>query len=242
MNNFKKISAIILVFCSLAAFASCSDKTDTSVTSATNETVSEEFSEVEKIDTQVTEIVINNVTEKQTVAVSVTDKKGNVSVSVSEKVVVIPQTVIISQTVKIPQTTNQPVSDPTKHLASTSTQKATTTKVIRTVPVVTKPVVDDTIIEKAVGISMLTKSDPVQTGNYATVYIQGTPGKTYSIDFYQSPSVEMKSKDLEDKTADENGFVSWSFEIKNDCSAGKRKVVIKEANSNNYLETSITVR
>lgn len=242
MNNFKKISAIILVFCSLAAFASCSDKTDTSVTSATNETVSEEFSEVEKIDTQVTEIVINNVTEKQTVAVSVTDKKGNVSVSVSEKVVVIPQTVIISQTVKIPQTTNQPVSDPTKPLASTSTQKATTTKVIRTVPVVTKPVVDDTIIEKAVGISMLTKSDPVQTGNYATVYIQGTPGKTYSIDFYQSPSVEMKSKDLEDKTADENGFVSWSFEIKNDCSAGKRKVVIKEANSNNYLETSITVR
>lgn len=242
MNNFKKISAIILVFCSLAAFASCSDKTDTSVTSATNETVSEEFSEVEKIDTKVTEIVINNVTEKQTVAVSVTDKKGNVSVSVSEKVVVIPQTVIISQTVKIPQTTNQPVSDPTKPLASTSTQKATTTKVIRTVPVVTKPVVDDTIIEKAVGISMLTKSDPVQTGNYATVYIQGTPGKTYSIDFYQSPSVEMKSKDLEDKTADENGFVSWSFEIKNDCSAGKRKVVIKEANSNNYLETSITVR
>lgn len=242
MNNFKKISAIILVFCSLAAFASCSDKTDTSVTSATNETVSEEFTEVEKIDTQVTEIIINNVTEKQTVAVSVTDKKGNVSVSVSEKVVVIPQTVIISQTVKIPQTTNQPVSDPTKPLASTSTQKSTTTKVIRTVPVVTKPVVDDTIIEKAVGISMLTKSDPVQTGNYATVYIQGTPGKTYSIDFYQSPSVEMKSKDLGDKTADENGFVSWSFEIKNDCSAGKRKVVIKEANSNNYLETSITVR
>ena len=242
MNNFKKLSAIILVFCSLSAFASCSDKTETPVTSTTNETFAEEIGEVENIYTEITEIVTKNVTEKQTVAVSVTDKKGNVSVSVSEKVVLIPQTVIIPQTVRIPQTSNQAVSDPTKPVVPASTQKEATTKVIRTVPVVTKAIIDDTINEKAVGISMLTKSDPVQTGNYATVFIQGIPGKTYSIDFYQSPSVKMKSKDLENKTADENGFVSWSFEIKNDCSAGKRKVVIKETNSNNYLETSITVR
>ena len=242
MNNFKKLSAIILVFCSLTAFASCSDKTETPVTSATNETVAEEIGEVENIYTEITEIVTKNVTEKQTVAVSVTDKKGNVSVSVSEKMVVIPQTVIIPQTVRISQTSNQAVSDPTKPVTPASTQKDSTTKVIKTNPPATKAVVDDTINEKAVGISLLTKTDPIQTGNYATVYIQGTPGKTYSIDFYQSPSVKMKSKNLEAKAADENGFVSWSFEIKNDCSAGKRKVVIKEVNSNNYLETAITVR
>ena len=89
---------------------------------------------------------------------------------------------------------------------------------------------------------MMTKSDPVQIGNYATVFIKGTPGKTYTIDFYESPSVLMKSDKLKPQKADANGFVSWSFEINGKCSPGKRKVLIKEENSSNYLETSITVR
>ena len=108
-----------------------------------------------------------------------------------------------------------------------------------TVPTTKKPVVNDTINEKSVGIFMLSKSDPVSVGNHATIFIQGTPGKTYSIEFYETPSSTAK---LEDKKADANGFVSWSFEIRRACNLGKRKVVIKENNSSNYLETSITVK
>ena len=248
MNKFKKLSAIILVFCSLAAFASCSDKTDSSVTT----TLSNENTTI-TVDAPSTPEIINTVTEIQTVAVSVTDKKGNVSVSVSEKVVVIPQTT--NQAVSDPTrvVTNAPLKNPTTKTVTneapiTATTKplqttVKTTKAVKTTVATTKkPVVDDVINEKSVGIFMMTKTDPVQIGNYATVYIQGTPDKTYSIDFYESPSVAMKSDKLESKKADANGFVSWSFEIDGKCSLGKRKVVIKEEGSGNYLETSITVR
>lgn len=224
MNKFKKLSAIILVICSLAAFASCSDKPDSAVTTTAETTT-------EAVDETTISEVIDIVTEIQTVAVSVTDKKGDVSVSVSEKAVTIPQTVI------------QAVSDPTKVVNQVTTTKAETTKkVITTVPTTKRPVVDDTINEKAVGISMMTKSGSVQVGDYATVIIMGTPNKTYSIEFYESPSVKMKSDELESQKADENGFVTWSFKVKSSCKAGKRKIVIKEVDSNNYLETSITVR
>ncbi len=247
MNKFKKISAIILVICSLAAFASCSDKTDSSVTT----TVSKENITNTVDESSISEI-INTVTEIQTVAVSVTDKKGNVSVSVSEKTVIIPQTANHAVNEPARVVTNAPLKTPTIQTSTTEVPKAETnvttkavktTKAVRTTVATTKkPAVDDVINEKSVGISMMTKSDPVQVGNYATVFIKGTPGKTYSIDFYESPSATMKSDKLETQKADANGFVSWSFEITGNCSPGKRKVVIKEENSGNYIETSITVR
>lgn len=199
MNKFKNLSAIILVICSLAAFSSCTDKTDvdTSSTSA-NENITESI-----VNTKTADDVINNLTEKQAVTVNVTDKKGKPSVSVSE----------------------------------TAKQELKTT-----VPTTKKTVINDNINEKAVGIFIMTKSDPVQVGNYATIFIQGTPGKTYSIEFYETPSIKADFSDLKDKKADSNGFVSWSFEIRNTCALGKRKIVVKENNSNNYLETSITVK
>ncbi len=188
MNNFKKISAIILLICSLTSFASCTDKTDVNSSST-------------------------SANEKITESINVTDKKENTSVSDSET---------------------------TRYASVHSTAKATEiTK--QTVTTTKKAVVNDTVNEKAVGISMLTKSDPVQVGNYATIFIQGTPGRTYLIDFYETPSSKATLNDLEDKTADANGFVSWSFEIRNTCNLGKRKIVVKEKNSSNYLETSITV-
>lgn len=163
-------------------------------------------------------------TENQTVTVNVTDKNGNVSESV---IFVTPAT----KTVSVATVSNSKYAAVTQSKPKKTT--AATTK---------KPVINDTVNEKAVGISLLTKSDPVQIGNHATVVIQGAPGKTYSIDFFANPSKAATYNDLENKKADANGFVSWSFKIPSSCDLGKRKVIIKEENSSNYIETSITIK
>lgn len=255
MNNFKKISAVILTLCTAAAiFTSCGKKdetvTDVSSTSSATE-------------------VLKTVTKKEKVTVEITDKKGNVSVSVSEKIIPIPVTASeinkdINKNENKEKTKNLPASSSekqtvaaqinsvaTKITSVAATDKApegtkkseiktTKASVATTVPTTKKPIVNDKINEKSVGISLLSKSDPVETGNHATIIIQGTPGKTYTIDFYETPS--KRASGLSEVKADENGFASWSFKIKKSCNLGKRKVVIKENNSSNYIETSITVK
>ncbi len=247
MNNFKKISAVILAFCTaVTLFTSCSkDENPDNTTAFPEENIA-------------TEIVTEFVTEKEEVTVKVTDFKGEISVSVSERIVTVPVTKIIT-TIKN-DITDKPFVNTTKNHAETQKQSnsaipnnPTTTFVQKTVTetkkavattltTTQKPLINDTVNEKSVGISMLTKTDPVQTGNQATIFVQGTPGKTYSIEFYETPSVVASSSSLEDKKADANGFVSWTFKIGSNCNPGKRKLVVKEKNSSNYLETSITVK
>ena len=192
------------------------------------------------------------------------------SVSVSEKIITIPVTITESSEKSENAPDSAPGKDTakqsvTKQIGSVAAQitaaastvktpeaskpgdkttKATVGATVRSTAATTKKraVVDDKINEKSVGIFMLSKTDPVQVGNQATVFIQGTPGKTYSIEFYETPSSTAKLVELEDKKADANGFVSWSFEIRNTCNLGKRKLIIKEKGSDNYIETSITVR
>ena len=248
MNKFKRISAVILALCTAATlFCSCdkNEKTDNGTTTAGQ--------------VEITEII----TEKETVEVEVTDEKGNVSVSVSEKIITIPVTKkeTVPVTAPVKDAANQSVTKQINSVAAQitaastiksngatkpadKTAKATVRTTVRTTAATTKKraVVDDKINEKSVGIFMLSKTDPVQVGNQATIFIQGTPGNTYSIEFYETPSSAAKLVELEDKKADANGFVSWSFEIRNTCNLGKRKVIIKEKGSDNYIETSITVR
>lgn len=246
MNNFKKISAIILALCTAATIlTSCKNNdetTDISTTALNNTTaeINEEPKTTVVTDNEgktviqtILQTVQSNtyasktekvVTGKQTVKVSVTDKKGNISVSVSEKIVTIPNTTKVTTTTAPPKNT---------------TRKPTVKTTVKTTK---KPVINDTVNEKAVGIALLSKSDPVQSGNHASVVIQGKPGKTYSIEFYDSPSSVAQYKTLENKTADANGFVSWAFKIPSSCTLGKRKIIIKEINSSNYIETSITIK
>ena len=101
-----------------------------------------------------------------------------------------------------------------------------------------KPVV---IEEKANGISLVTKSSTVMAGTSATIMIQGTAGKSYSIDFYKTASSKASSSGLEDKKADENGFVSWTFKVDDDCESGNHKIYVAEKNSSKYIQTYITV-
>ena len=90
-------------------------------------------------------------------------------------------------------------------------------------------------------ISLLTKTSPVAVGNSATVMIQGSPDKKYTIEFYETPSRRAESKDLAAKTADINGFVTWTFPIESSCEKGDRKVIIRENGSANFIQTSITI-
>ncbi|MGN0542373.1 MAG: hypothetical protein ACI4JG_02865 [Acutalibacteraceae bacterium] len=97
------------------------------------------------------------------------------------------------------------------------------------------------IDEISKGISLLTKTSPVAVGNSATVMIQGSPDKKYTIEFYEAPSRKAESKDLAPKTADINGFVTWTFPIDSSCEKGDRKVIIRESGSSNFIQTSITI-
>lgn len=122
---------------------------------------------------------------------------------------------------------------PTAATTAAATKKTTTTK---------KPPSTEVIPEKSKGISLMTKTTPVNIGNSAVIMIQGTAGKKYTIDFYESTDKTANYKGLETKTADSNGFVTWSFIIEDDCDPGDRKIIIKEKNSSNYIQTSITVQ
>lgn len=248
MNKIKKLSAVILAVSTMATvFYSCGNnyKTPDVTTAKTTE-------------------IAETITEIETFNVEITDKNGNASVSVSEKTVVIPVTKTQTEvkTEKTAEKTTDKKADKTDTTQISSavtlitsvittvktpetTKKAeikTTKAPVTTVATTKLPVIDDKINENSVGIFMLSKTDPIQTGNQANIVVKGTPGKTYSIEFYESPSSVAKMTELENKKADENGFVSWTFEIRNTCNPGKRKVIIKENNSDNYIETSITVR
>ncbi len=249
MNKFKKISAIIFAVCTLSSIlSSCgnnSEITDSTISSVNSITEKQQTVIVtnDNGETEIKTVLSENkaetqkrpketVTKKETVTVNVTDKKGNSSVSVSEKVIVVPVA------------TTKQVSDSVNNTQSASVTKSQTKPKITTTkaPTTKKPVINDTINENSVGISLLSKSDPVKCGNHASIIIQGTPGKTYSIEFYKSPSETADYSALKDTKADANGFVSWSFKITDSCTLGKRKVIIKENGSSNYIETSITVK
>lgn len=107
--------------------------------------------------------------------------------------------------------------------------------------VIEKTTKGEKIDEISKGISLLTKTSPVAVGNSATVMIQGSPDKKYTIEFYETPSRRAESKDLAAKTADINGFVTWTFPIESSCEKGDRKVIIRENGSANFIQTSITI-
>ena len=110
---------------------------------------------------------------------------------------------------------------------------------LQTVP--EKTTKGEKIDEISKGISLLTKTSPVAVGNSATVMIQGSPDKKYTIEFYETPSRRAESKDVAAKTADINGFVTWTFPIESSCEKGDRKVIIRENGSANFIQTSITI-
>ncbi len=142
-------------------------------------------------------------------------------------------------------TKHVPVSYVPKSDVPKTTKKAvpSTVKQTQAINSTTKKAVSDEIIkEEAEGINIVMKNETVEKGNTASVMIQGEPGKKYSIDFYTSPTETANLSSLEDKTADENGFVTWTFGVPMSCESGNRKIIIKENGTDNYAQTSINVK
>ena len=142
-------------------------------------------------------------------------------------------------------TKHVPVSYVPKNDAPKTTKKAvpSTAKQTQAINSTTKKTVSDEIIkEEAEGINIVMKNESVEKGNTASVMIQGEPGKKYSIVFYTSPTETANLSSLEDKTADENGFVTWTFSVPMSCESGNRKIVIKENGTDKYAQTSINVK
>lgn len=100
----------------------------------------------------------------------------------------------------------------------------------------------DKIDEINMGLSLITKTSPVDRGNSATIIIHGTPGSKYAIEFYKNNSEKADYRDLKELTADSSGFVSWTFTVENDCEPGDRKIIVREKNTNKLIQTSITVQ
>ena len=101
---------------------------------------------------------------------------------------------------------------------------------------------DEKIEELSKELNLITKTSPVMTGNSATIIIQGTPDAKYTIEFYKNDTVKADYDGLDEIKADSSGFASWTFMIENDCMPGNRKIIIKEKNSNRFIQTSIKVQ
>lgn len=101
---------------------------------------------------------------------------------------------------------------------------------------------DETIPEESEGINVVFKTNSVEKGNTASIMIQGTPGKKYTIEFYINQTTSANYSDFGEQTADENGFVTWTFNVPMNCESGNRKIIIKEKGSSNFVQTSIDVK
>lgn len=226
-KKLRTVSAIALTLCTAAGILSACGEEKTDITTAASTAASTE-EKVTVVESDVAyEIVSQN--EQYTYYKPATKSTEAFSYQLAP-----PPT-------KIPTTSYKPVEIDTLTKGNESVEESGDKTTEKTTVKANSDATYETIEEKSKGISIVTKSTPVMSGNTATIMIQGTPNKNYSIDFYESSSKKADYSGLETKKADSNGFVTWTFEIESSCEPGNRKIYIKESNSSNYLQTSITV-
>lgn len=234
-NKLYAISAFIL--CLSIILCACSkDETKAETTKTAEETAA--------TSTQTTVQITKTTTQEQTV--TYVDESGYHVIS---KVVQTTQertqpTVPVKQTEPtykietIPQT-----QAPTKAPVNQEQSKPqATTKPTLTAPEKTtaNPAVLETVPEKSNGLTILFKSSSVSRGDDATITVNGAEGKEYKIEVYRNGKDLLVSDSLKNKQTDSSGFVSWTFPTDN-CESGYRKIVVKEINSDKYIQTSILV-
>lgn len=132
----------------------------------------------------------------------------------------------------------KPTDKPTEKTKTTATVKQTKTETKKA----SGGSSDETVPEESDGINVVYKTDTVEKGGDASIMIQGTPGKTYIIEFYENSTKIADYSNLEKQKSDENGFVTWTFRVPMNCESGNRKIVIREEKSDKYVQTSIKVK
>ncbi|MGN0547008.1 MAG: hypothetical protein ACI4I3_06710 [Acutalibacteraceae bacterium] len=250
MNNKIRILSAVLVIAAFAitAFSACGGKDkkpSEAVSSAADSSVSEsEFvsvvSETEKTDSS-SQTAVNESSSTSAKAASAKPSSSTPPESVrsdgtytyyyynektterqAEKKTDSANKTTASQTVNSTKADNQPAKTTSKPAATTSASAK--------------------IEEISNGVSVITKTSPVGRGDSATVIIMGKPGAEYGIEFYESDNKAASYSGLESKKADSSGVASWTFTVGRTCESGERKIIIKEKNSGNYAQTSITVQ
>lgn len=211
-NLIKSLFAVIITLSVSVLITACNSET-------ADETTASDLSA--QPDKSVAETVKGSVTHSFADDVTASSSSENSEVTVSA-----------AQTAQISTKTE-------KNESKTTKSNSVSTTASQTAP--DKTTKGEKIDEISKGISLLTKTTPVAVGNSATVMIQGSPDQKYTIEFYETPSRKSESKDLSAKTADINGFVTWTFPIDSSCEKGDRKVIIRENGSSNFIQTSITI-
>ena len=126
-------------------------------------------------------------------------------------------------------------TDPVREEPEENNQTETTAKIKETLKAVEGGKVDEILN----GLSLVTKTTPVIKGNTATIMILGTPDASYSIEIDDK---NVLTENLKNRNADSAGFASWTFMINSNCESGEKKIIIRELNSDKYIQTSIIVQ
>lgn len=103
-----------------------------------------------------------------------------------------------------------------------------------------KPTESITVPEIAEGLVLRFKSGTVDRGYSASIAVEGTAGKEYTIEVFRSNGETLNSDKLSPKTAGADGVVHWSIPTGN-LTSGNTKVIIREKGSDKYIQTSISV-
>lgn len=240
MKNIKKILILLLIFSmAFSIFSGCNNnteaKTDVSDTETTTEVIPDEKKEENEIITSGTTVFSDENYTYHSVVYKTeksTDKKGNeYTYAVVPTTEFVPITIITTPKTTRIETTK---AESTKEIDTTKKQPANESSTRKTGS--TEP-----IKEISEGLSVLTKTTPVIAGNSVTITIMGNPNKNYSIEFYEEGSTPSVTTGLETKKSDDSGCVSWTFSVSPLCSAGPKKIIVKEKGTNNHVQTSITV-
>lgn len=213
MNNFKRFSAFILILsAALTVFTSC-DGNETETTTAQLETTQ----------------IVQTTNEPETVI-----NKDGITLEIESQnndyTFYKPQTTLKKENIDYTYNFAQLQDNENKNSANKETKKAENEYIY------------ENIEEKENGISIMAKTSSAFIGNTATIMIQGEKGKQYTLEFYTAPNEKADYDGIGTKKADENGIVSWTFEIGDNCKKGNRKIYIKEKNSGNYAQTSINIQ
>ena len=213
MNNFKRFSAFILILSTaLTVFTSC-DGNETETTTAPLETT-----QIVQT-TNEPETVINN----DGITLEIASQNNDYTFYK-------PQTTLKKENIDYTYNFAQLQYNENKNSANKETKKAENEYIY------------ENIEEKENGISIMAKTSSAFIGNTATIMIQGEKGKQYTLEFYTAPNEKADYDGIGTKKADENGIVSWTFEIGDNCKKGNRKIYIKEKNSGNFAQTSINIQ
>lgn len=173
-----------------------------------------------------------------------------------KKKVLLIATLLLTVCVTLTACKKQPAADPGAASAGTAaqtaadeheTETATATRATQPTTKGTTRAISDAAGEAVLqlpdenhGISVVSKTSPVQRGNSLNLVIMGKPGRSYQIECkLDGKESGITAAPLK---AGEVGFATWDIPIPESAAAGVYDVTIKDADGTDYVITHIEVK